>query len=51
MNDASYSINVDIGTSVIIYALDINGAIGFEYNTNIISGDAAVSISIYEGRV
>jgi hypothetical protein len=50
MDDASYSTNVDIGTSMIIYALNVNGAVGFEYNMNIVAGDAAVSASVYEGR-
>jgi hypothetical protein len=43
MNDTSYSTNVDIGTSVIIYALDINSAVGFKYNANIVSGNAPLS--------
>jgi hypothetical protein len=37
MDDASYSTNVNIGTSMIIYALNVNGAVGFEYNANIVS--------------
>jgi hypothetical protein len=31
MDDASYSTNVDIGTSMIIDALNVNGAVGFEH--------------------
>jgi hypothetical protein len=50
MDDASYSTNVDIGTSMIIYALNVNGAVGFEYNANIFSGDTAASASVCEGR-
>jgi hypothetical protein len=50
MNDASYSTNVDIGTSMIIDALNVNGAVGFEYNANIVSGDAAISASVYKAE-
>jgi hypothetical protein len=35
---------------MIIYALNINGAVGFEYNANIVSSNTAVGTSIYEGR-
>jgi hypothetical protein len=35
---------------MVIYALNINSTVGFEYNANIVSSDAAVSTSVYEGR-
>ena len=45
--DSSNSSNVNIGTSVVIYALNVYGAIGFEYNANIVTGDAAIGPSVY----
>jgi hypothetical protein len=50
MDDTSYSTNIDVSTAMIIYALNVDGAIGFEYNADIVSGDAAISTSIHEGR-
>jgi hypothetical protein len=50
MDDASYSTNIDVSTAMIIYALYVDGAIGFEYNADISSGDATVSTSIHKGR-
>jgi hypothetical protein len=35
---------------MIIYALNIDSTVGFEYNANIVSSDAAVRTSVYEGR-
>jgi hypothetical protein len=43
MDDASYSTNIDVSTAMIIYALNVNGAIGFEYNADIVSRDVAVN--------
>jgi hypothetical protein len=45
--DSSNSSNVNIGTLVVIYALNVHGAIGFDYNVNIVTGDAAIGPFVY----
>jgi hypothetical protein len=50
MDDSSNSTNVNIGTAMIIYALNVNSTVGLDDNTNVVSSDAAVSTSVYEGR-
>jgi hypothetical protein len=50
LDDSTNGTNIYISTSVVIYALDVNSTVRFENNANIITSNAAVSTSIYEGR-
>jgi hypothetical protein len=50
VDDSTHGTKIDTITSVIIYALDVNGTVRFENNADVITSDAAVSASIYERR-
>jgi hypothetical protein len=50
VNDTSDSTNIDVSATVVIDAFNVNGAVGFEFNADVVSGYSTVRASIYERR-